>query len=702
MSWKPYRRCEPVKWPAWPLTQRLNRTKIPWDPVDIVLLCCALAAAASIALLLIAHFTTEDQPPEDEPLGPSDTQDTGTIPIPPSNTPSPRLTWKRFGRGIPYNGPDGVNRSVLLERSEQESESQYLDLDKINGNRTTGRVGRVVAAHDNGILVSTVDVPASFASQRIRFYRVGEDGKMKDTQTLEVGAWVVNMQFCPMFNIRNEVYYLYVSVNTRLRGPVVGSLGMAVADEVRLYTCSTNTADQTGLQWNRSQTTLTHPFYRDEWGKGLFNGVTPFHGSFGDRLMVSARLEQTFMTHTHELFVVGTDYPGSSAPGNGIYWYVMDTSSNSTRDSGVSFSMDPIPLYLSTIKDAKTSDLRRIGKAHNYEANARSREDILCGFGHQMIEHRSTSGGRVLIVSNPGKDDVDIRGGNSGYVQAFEFAGDSNTGVAWPQPFAGNASELDYRFRWSCRTPSTPYSAGFGVGLCAIQDHLLITCAAFQTQNADEARRGVTRLSHTTFDMSRFTQQTGTTTVEPEFIAVTGAAGGSVFVLGPHFTNVSGTAVNEAAPEGTPPVPAITRLEIHGTMCTTAPARYDAPVISGNMQNMYATHRIGTPYHHRIFMLDDDELLVATPCLSPAGKAVTLYRMTFKSPDPFFGMEVAQHFPNVPVTNPTSADLTIPFAACGQYCCSWLSANGTTRFLAVNDPHAADGAGAIYVYAKVD
>lgn len=318
------------------------------------------------------------------------------------------------------------------------------------------------------------------------FYTTDIKGNLKGPTSqinldfLPDGYDICNGTFAPIYNVANEVYYLFVSVGPRV---VSGDYNTNYyATNVLLYTLDTNPNAQNALTWVQGNinSSLTYITKWNKPGGGTvtslkipvadsdfkYNPATPWYGTFGDKMQVV--LDDNESVVKQSLYISGSEY-NAQLPGGNIYWFIL--SDNSTS---------PILHLTFVIQDAKLLLLKQQTNAGTISCPVppKTSGTYINGFGSDFYVTSGNGKNNVLLVANSTNEDycalngIDQPAAPKGYVQGY--IPDSVRGWVQPQFSTG---AFKYRYIGAATDPNIKNN-GFGYSVSWIDNTVIIGQAA--------------------------------------------------------------------------------------------------------------------------------------------------------------------------------------------------------------------------------
>lgn len=444
--------------------------------VVVVLVCVIVAIAVSLALTV----GRDDD----------DNNNNGSV------TPTVSRMW---------NGPPQLNGDPPNLDSSTFTELQIVD------NTYGNTLGSQTYVHDAGFVAMLNNVAGDGSGiEQLVIFQTNLEGKLEFLQTLtdipnkdaqNRDLVVVDGAFAPIFNVLNEVYYLFLTLgvafdnstcgasinNNNCNGACVeGNLGTNLLgthcilyaydtsdSNARWRLSSMNSIYTSNLQPrgntnpNDAIDALVIPVPQSlfQWNSNT-NENCPFIGTFGDKIKVVT--DDNDSARKHSVYIRGSEY-SSAEPGGGLYWFFL---TDNTVNPNVQFNF--------VIKDAKLSELN--------EQNVPGKPlkvapDYINGFGADFFITTGLGKNNVLLISNPTNEDYGQLPGVSqpampnGYVQAYTLD-QTNPNLQWVQKLL-SPDNFANRFD-GVRVidgVSTPPESGFGTS-CAFTDNVVIIGSA--------------------------------------------------------------------------------------------------------------------------------------------------------------------------------------------------------------------------------
>jgi len=382
-----------------------------------------------------------------------------------NKSPSPTTSFK---------GPSDINGDPP-KPGDLFSHPQIITNPNSNSNAV---FGKAMFVHQAGYICVVSAQQLIDGYQYLNFYTTDIHGNIKGpTNTivldfLPINYVVCNGAFAPIFNIANEVYYLFVSVG------VVDASGNMYATNILLYTFNTNPNAPNALKWIQgniqstyaakigSVSTLKIPF-ADSYFK--WNSNTPYYGTFGDKIQVV--LDDNEAVVKQSLYINGSEN-NPNFPGGNLYWFVL--SDNSTS---------PSIIKIKVIQDAKLLLLkqqREAGFITCPQPTVNVPGDYINGFASDFFVSSGSGKSNVMLIANCTNQDycalkdVDQPAAPKGYVQGY--IPDTTNGWIQPQSSLGSGFFF-YRYIGALSDTNIPNN-GFGYSVGWIDSHLVVGLAS--------------------------------------------------------------------------------------------------------------------------------------------------------------------------------------------------------------------------------
>jgi hypothetical protein len=318
------------------------------------------------------------------------------------------------------------------------------------------------------------------------FYNTDLNGNLKGPTAkipldfLPAGYVVCNGAFAPIYNVANEVYYLFISVGVTDKDSQT-DIGNNYATHILLYTLDTNPNAKNALVWVQGniQSTFTEKFGNVTALKiplpsnyFTYNPTKPYYGTFGDKIQVV--LDDNENITKQSLYVNGSEYDPNK-PGGNLYWFILSDN-----------TISPTLQLIRVIQDAKLLLLKQQTDAGLITCPVPPINipgDYINGFASDFFVTSGNGKNNVLLIGNSTNQDycalqnVDQPAAPKGYVQGF--LPDSTNG--WVQPQAGAGFFL-YRYIGAATDTSIPNN-GFGYSVSWINNHVIVGLAASPDTN---------------------------------------------------------------------------------------------------------------------------------------------------------------------------------------------------------------------------
>jgi len=383
----------------------------------------------------------------------------------------------------PFNGPIDINGDTA-QNSGRFAYPQIInnpDFANIN------LFGELLFVHEAGYICcvgekvvndSILTTPVLF------FYYTNLQGQLQGPQRIDLdfiptGYVVCNGMFAPIFNVVNEVYYLFISVGMPVSNHQSPSVVSKYATNVILFALNTAV---TSTNWERVD--INAKFTQTLQGPGgkiqamsipttsfTWNSAQPYIGTFGDKIQVV--LDDNSPILKQSLYISGSEYD-TTRPGGNLYWFLLQDNNTS-----------PSILMLYTIQDAKLLLMQNQGYTIS-----RSPSDYTNGFASDFYVTSGNGSKNILVVANcTGQDNISLAGtaqpaAPCGYVQGYIL--DTSGNLSWIQPQASAVGQFLYRYIGTPTDPSifnqncnnnngiTACSAGFARSVTVINDCVVI------------------------------------------------------------------------------------------------------------------------------------------------------------------------------------------------------------------------------------
>lgn len=347
--------------------------------------------------------------------------------------------------------------------------------------------GRNMFVHDAGYIAVTLE-RSSTSPQSMLFYYTNLDGVIQGPQEIVMnflpsGYKVCNGAFAPIFNITNEVYYLFVSVgpigangNMYPAYVVLFSLNTAVTSNVWALSNITTTYSKT----LGTTTTMRLPSSSFTWPN---SSIGPWYGTFGAQIQVV--LDDNEAITKQSLYISGSEFD-PNLPGGNVYWYVLQNNNPS-----------PSIVLLFTIQDAKLLMMKNQGGCPSGCPSCtggcatidNTSEDICTnGFGSAFYVTSGSRSNNIMVIANStAQDNCVLAGSNQpcapkGYIQGYLLVSQGGS-QSWAQPMSGSNTFL-YRYIGAMSDPnligSVAYNGdsvtfgGFGNSVTIVSGNLIV------------------------------------------------------------------------------------------------------------------------------------------------------------------------------------------------------------------------------------
>jgi len=372
-----------------------------------------------------------------------------------------------------FNGPD-VNGDVGGAPADQFGLPQIIT----NPLSTDTAFGTRLFVHDAGYLCV---VSKTAGGEALNFYQTDINGGSLSPQQrinlyeyLPSGYVVCDGMFAPIFNINDEVYYLFLSVGPASGGsipPPDAAAGTTnYATNVLLIAMDTTVGVTNSLVWQvtdiNADTDITStlaassgPSFNRTSLKIPFPGATflwdatkPWIGTFGD--LVKVILDDTEQIVKQSLYVRGSEF-NPLLPGGNLYWFVL---------SGNGMTLSPQISLSFVIQDARLFLLQQCQADPTCAAATTTPEgktpcpaftktpaDYINGFASDFFVTTGQGKNNVLVAANStGEDNCMIPNiaqpaAPQGYVQGYTFDS-SSTDLGWIQPESSTNNVFNYRY----------------------------------------------------------------------------------------------------------------------------------------------------------------------------------------------------------------------------------------------------------------
>lgn len=395
------------------------------------------------------------------------------------------------GPSSTFNGPADINGDPAGLNSNVFEVLQVID------NPIDGAPGFAVQSfvHDAGFIAVVKNIPTApqSTSQVIVMFSTNLDGVIELETTLPVpeGYTVVDGGFAPIFNLVNEVYYLFVSVGVVCQSPDCNALDPSVdgrqllGRRVLLFSYDSH---PNARQWVaadfRGDSVLLDPNVGGHVALKLprsdftWNPSQPWIGTFGDKLQVV--LDDNNTTQVQSLYVRGSEVVARE-PGGCLYWYLL-----------IDNNVNPQIQFNLTIKDARLLLLYQANQAGLIGARpTKLPVDYANGFASSFYVTSGRGRNNLLVIANPSNDDYTelkfSNGGSggpgmpNGYVQIYVLS-TSDPNIGWTQSSISGAPGR-YHLRYNGqRTPGGAFPArGWCYAVGVVENFLMIGGNAEQT-----------------------------------------------------------------------------------------------------------------------------------------------------------------------------------------------------------------------------
>lgn len=399
----------------------------------------------------------------------------------------------------PFNGPDNINGDITDAPADQFGLPQIIN----NPISTDTNFGTQLFVHEAGYLCVVTEPVAAEGGQSLMFYQTNITGNLQFQQRLDLFNYLPNNyqvcdgSFAPVFNVRDEIYYLFLSVGNSVSSTDPSANITIYPEYVLLLSFDTtpNTSDSMiwkvqninadsnfvaspspaygGVQYQI--TALKIPFPESTF---VYDKKTPWVGTFGDKLRVV--LDDNSTVVKHSLYVRGSEFD-PTRPGGNLYWFVLTDSSASPN----------INLQL-VIQDARLLELKNCYDTPSCAATMETVDgktpcpltplldkkpaDYINGFGSDFFVTSGNGKKNVLVVSNPTMEDncsiknVPQPPAPKGYVQGYVW--DSSGNLGWVQQASGVPGSYNYRYPGTDKDPSIV--GGFGSGVLWVDSLLMV------------------------------------------------------------------------------------------------------------------------------------------------------------------------------------------------------------------------------------